>query len=224
MPEYPPRDRDPPPALQVDGVVCSRGDRPLFEPVSFTLTPGALVHIQGPNGRGKTTLMRAVAGLSWIAEGEIRWAGRRIGVLAEDYRREVVYVGHLNGIHGELTPIENLRFFGALEGLSRTDAEACAETALAKLRIAGRAELPAKYLSQGQRRRLALGRLLMTGRPLWLLDEPFAALDTRSVAELAGLIENHLRGGGLAALISHQDVPIAGMRQGLSLESVRRTA
>ncbi|MHB1587590.1 MAG: cytochrome c biogenesis heme-transporting ATPase CcmA [Acidiferrobacteraceae bacterium] len=205
------------PALEARGVVCARGDRPLFQPVSFTLEVGTLIHVQGPNGRGKTTLIRALAGLSWIAEGEVLWDGQRIERLGEDYRREVAYVGHLNGIHGDLTALENLCFFGALRGLSRTQALARGEAALVTLGIAGRGDLPAKFLSQGQRRRLALGRLLMGERSLWLLDEPFAALDTRSVDELAHLIAAHLAAGGRAVLISHQEVPIAGSRHTLPL-------
>jgi len=194
--------------LEGDGVGCSRGDRPLFEPVSFRLEPGALLQIRGPNGQGKSTLMRALAGLSWAARGEVRWSGERIRTLAEDYRREVVYVGHLNGLHGELTPLENLRFFASLEGLDRQDSTARAESALEQVRLSAHAELPSKFLSQGQKRRLALGRLMLTQRRLWLLDEPFAALDVRSTEELAQWIAAHLKNGGLTVLISHQEVAI----------------
>ncbi|MHB1951763.1 MAG: cytochrome c biogenesis heme-transporting ATPase CcmA [Acidiferrobacteraceae bacterium] len=210
--------------LEVKHVVCVRGDRPLFQPVSFTLAPGALIHIQGPNGRGKTTLMRAIAGLSWAAEGEILWAGQQILRLREDYRQEVAYIGHLNGVQGDLTPVENLRFFGALQGLSRAQARERAEAALITLGIAGSGDLPAKFLSQGQRRRLALARLLVGNQKLWLLDEPFAALDVRSVEELAHLIGHHLAAGGQAVLISHQEVPIAGDRQALSLLPPKRVS
>ncbi len=211
------------PSLEARAVVCVRGDRPLFQPVSFTLEAGTLIHVQGPNGRGKTTLVRSLAGLSWIAEGEVLWGGERIERLGEDYRREVAYVGHLNGVHGDLTALENLCVFGALRGLSRKHAVARAEAALVTLGIAGRGDLPAKFLSQGQRRRLALGRLLMGGQRLWLLDEPFAALDTRSVDELAHLIGEHLAAGGLAVLISHQEVPITGSRHALPLLPAPRT-
>lgn len=194
--------------LEAETVSCSRGDRPLFAPVSFSLKAGALLQVRGPNGQGKSTLMRALAGLSWAAQGEVRWSGERIRTLGEDYRREIVYVGHLNGLHGELTPLENLRFFASLEGLGRRAGTALAENALERLRLSAHAELPAKFLSQGQKRRLALGRLLLTGRRLWLLDEPFAALDVHSTGELAQWIGAHLAGGGLTVLISHQEIPI----------------
>ena len=208
--------------LEAQEVVCTRGERPLFEPVSFRLGPGQLLQIRGPNGRGKTSLLRALAGLSWIAHGTVRWQGETISRLGDDYHQELLYLGHLNGLHGELTALENLRFAGALtDGDSRL---ATAESALAQVRLSIVGDLGTRYLSQGQKRRVALARLYLSRARLWLLDEPFAALDMRSVEELAGCLGQHLRNGGSAVLISHQEVPILGDRQDLELEAARRRA
>lgn len=193
--------------LEVTGLGCLRGERRLFGGVSFQLNPGGLIWIQGSNGSGKTTLLRTLCGLTQAMAGEVRWRGETIQTLGEDYRRELTYIGHANGLKEDLSALENLRIAAQLagHGVSR-------ETVVAALHgsgLAGREHLPVKFLSQGQRRRAALARLRLThSHTLWLLDEPFNALDTHAVADMRQLIENHLEQGGMIALTTHQEVAI----------------
>ena len=186
---------------------CLRGDRRLFAGIGFRLGAGELLYLQGRNGSGKTSLLRMLCGLLPPAAGEIRWRGRPIGKLGEDYRRELCVLGHHNAIKEELTPLENLTTSAALAG-EALDAGAALD-ALELLGLAGREELACRYLSQGQKRRVALARLASERRPLWLLDEPFVALDAAAVELVAGLIGAHLQRGGLAVLTTHQPVEIA---------------
>ena len=186
---------------------CLRGDRRLFAGIGFRLGAGELLYLQGRNGSGKTSLLRMLCGLLPPAAGDIRWRGRPIGKLGEDYRRELCFLGHHNAIKEELTPLENLTTSAALAG-EALDAGAALD-ALELLGLAGREELACRYLSQGQKRRVALARLASERRPLWLLDEPFVALDAAAVELVAGLIGAHLQRGGLAVLTTHQPVEIA---------------
>jgi heme exporter protein A len=185
---------------------CVRGDRLLFRKLSFSVTPGELLHVRGQNGRGKTSLLRILCGLALPAAGEVRWAGHAIGELGEDYHRDIAYVGHLNGVQGELTARENLDFLCRL-GAGLADDNQLTDS-LTRLGLGRVARLPAKLLSQGQKRRLALARLLVLPRKLWVLDEPFTALDTHSTGVIAGLLQDHAAGGGMAVLTSHQDLPV----------------
>ncbi|MDA8191873.1 MAG: cytochrome c biogenesis heme-transporting ATPase CcmA [Gammaproteobacteria bacterium] len=195
----------------VHGLSCVRGDRTLFAGLSLTLDAGEAVHVRGPNGLGKTTLLRALCGLSRPMRGEIRWRGERISDLAEEFTAEVAYVGHLNGIQGELTAAENLRL--ASRVFTRRGCAGHSEgEALARVGLRAQADRPARHLSQGQKRRLALARLLVLRRPLWVLDEPFTALDVASVASLSSLIGEHMAAGGLALVVSHQAFDLPGIR------------
>ncbi len=189
--------------LDVTNLACVRGDRPLFSHLSFALRPGELVHITGANGSGKTTLLRTLCGLSRPAAGEIRWNGTGIHDLGDDYRAALAYVGHLNGIQGELTLRENLRVAAGIAGRNLAPDEALEQIGLTPWR-----DFPAKILSQGQKRRLALGRLLVAHKQLWILDEPFSALDVRSTEVMRTLLSRHLGTGGLIVLTSHQDIAI----------------
>jgi heme exporter protein A len=193
--------------LEIINMGCLRGERRLFGGVSFRLAPGGLIWIQGSNGSGKTTLLRTLCGLTQAMVGEVRWRGEPIQDMGEDYRRELTYIGHANGLKEDLSALENLRIAAQLAGHAVGTAAVVA--ALQASGLAGREHLPVKFLSQGQRRRAALARLrLAHAHALWLLDEPFNALDTHAVADMRQLMENHLERGGMIALTTHQDVAI----------------
>lgn len=192
--------------LTVSGLACSRGERQLFADVSFSLAAGEWLHVQGANGAGKTTLLRALVGLSPPAAGEIRWRG----VLAREaeLQRDLLYLGHQAAVKDDLTPLENLRFAAALDDAPLESSVALA--ALARLGLRGREHLPVRVLSAGQKRRVLLARLLTRRAPLWVLDEAFNALDSQAVQLLGELVGEHLAGGGLAVLTSHQPLPLPG--------------
>ncbi len=189
--------------LDVTNLACVRGDRPLFNHLSFALKAGEMVHITGANGSGKTTLLRALCGFSRPAAGEIRWNGADIHDLGDDYRGALAYVGHLNGIQGELTLRENLRVVAGIAGQNTAP-----DAALEQVGLLAYGDFPAKILSQGQKRRLALARLLVAHKLLWILDEPFSALDARSTEVMNALLSAHLTAGGMIVLTSHQDLAI----------------
>lgn len=193
--------------LEADNLECVRGERRLFAGLGFRLEAGELLYLQGRNGAGKTSLLRMIIGLLPPEAGEIRWKGQSIRSSGEDFRADLCYLGHLNAIKEELTPLENLLASAHLadETLSEDDAL----DALEQVGLAGREDLACKYLSQGQKRRVALARLVKERRPLWVLDEPFVALDVAAVDWLAGLISGHLQRGGLAVMTTHQLVGIA---------------
>jgi heme exporter protein A len=193
--------------LETSDLECQRGDRRLFAGLGFRLDAGELLYLRGRNGSGKTSLLRMLGGLLPPAAGEIRWRGQPIGKLGEDYRRELCFLGHHNAIKEELTPLENLLTTAALADEPLDEDQAL--DALETLGLAGREDLACRYLSQGQKRRVALARLVNERRPLWLLDEPFVALDVAAVDLVAGLIGAHLQRGGLAVLTTHQPVEIA---------------
>jgi heme exporter protein A len=193
--------------LEIINLGCLRGERRLFGGVSFRLAPGGLIWIQGSNGSGKTTLLRTLCGLTQAMVGEVRWRGEPIQDMGEDYRRELTYIGHANGLKEDLSALENLRIAAQLAG--HAVAPEAVVAALQGSGLAGREHLPVKFLSQGQRRRAALARLrLAHAHALWLLDEPFNALDTHAVADMRQLMEAHLERGGMIALTTHQDVAI----------------
>ncbi len=202
--------------LEVVDLECRRGDRRLFSDLCFRLPAGTLLHVRGRNGTGKTTLLRALCGLLAREAGQILWKGEDIAALGEDYRRDMLYFGHLNGIKSDLDAVENLRVAATLDG-DQTPDEALWD-ALARMGLAGFEDLPTRVLSQGQKKRVALARLLVSRAPLWILDEPFSALDTDAVDLLGALIGAHVDGGGLAVLTTHQEVPLtSGQVQRLQL-------
>jgi heme exporter protein A len=193
--------------LEVVGLGCMRGERRLFSGVSFRLNPGGLIWLQGGNGSGKTTLLRTLCGLTHAMAGEVRWQGEPIREAGEEFRRQLTYIGHANSLKEDLSAEENLRIAARLAGQPVTREELVG--ALHGMGLAGREHLPVKFLSQGQRRRAALARLrLAHPRPLWLLDEPFNALDTHAVAGMQHIMESHLAQGGMIALTTHQEVAI----------------
>jgi heme exporter protein A len=191
--------------LETLALGCERGGLRLFHNLGFSVASGGLLRVRGANGSGKTTLLRTLAGLSRPAAGEVRWRGNPAD---DDYRREMLFLGHAPAIKDELTVLENLEFSCRISGLDVSESRL--RNALESLGIARLADLPGRYLSQGQRKRAALARLALSAAvPLWLLDEPFAALDDDAIARVAALCAAHLAADGLLVLTSHQDVPIA---------------
>jgi heme exporter protein A len=196
--------------LSATDLACSRGERPLFSGLSFDLQAGDWLHVKGENGAGKTTLLRTLVGLSPADHGDVRWDGTHTRAMADDYRRHFVYLGHPPALKDELSPLENLRLALAVDGIDiDIDAPRLAG-ALHRLGLQGCESLPAHHLSAGQKRRVLLARLLLRPASLWVLDEPFNALDGPAVELLCTLIADHLRDGGIAVLTSHQPVPLPG--------------
>lgn len=188
-------------------LTCVRGERTLFEGLDFKLEAGVGLWVAGANGSGKTSLLRLLCGLAAPAAGEIRWHGEDIRSLREEYARNLVYIGHASAVKDDLTAHENLLTSATLGGVEveRDDAR----QALARIGLGGREDMPARFLSQGQRRRVVLARLLLSIRtPLWLLDEPFTALDRAAVDQLRATVAEHLAQGGLAVFTTHQEVEL----------------
>jgi heme exporter protein A len=192
------------PALELRDLGCVRSGRALFSNLSLAVPAGRLLRVTGANGAGKTSLLRMVCGLLMPASGEVLWRGTRIGTLREDFHRQLIYLGHAAALKDDLTATENLLTAARLAGGSPTEADAAAALNAAGLR--GLERSPVRALSQGQRRRVALARLVLgNDAALWVLDEPFNALDTHAAAWLVGLVSAHVAGGGVVLLTSHQN-------------------
>src|SRR6266571_4886946 len=193
--------------LDATNLECVRGNRRLFKNVSFSMRPGDLVQLIGPNSSGKTSLIRMLCGLLPPTSGEIRWRGKRISALGEEYYSAVTYLGHRHGAKDEFTALENLRVSSGLSGCEITHEQAM--DVLTRVGLHGRENLAARLLSEGQRRRLALARLLVCQTSLWLLDEVLTSLD-RTAGELIHLfIVEHLEKGGMAIVAAHQELELA---------------
>ncbi len=194
--------------LAVSNLKCVRGERPLFDGLGFRLDSGQLLHLRGANGAGKTSLLRLLCGLSRPEAGQILWNATPIDVQAEVFRQDLFYLGHHNALQEALTVDDNLAFYAALAGAEPNAADT--GSALERMGLRGCQRRLVRHLSQGQKRRVALSRLMLNRASLWVLDEPFVALDQNSITLLAGVIAAHLQGGGMAVLTSHQQVDIPG--------------
>jgi heme exporter protein A len=194
------------PTLEANALECVRGGRKLFQNLCFLLEPGELLEVSGSNGSGKTSLLRMLCGLLSPTAGEIRWQGANIQRLKEDYLKGLAYLGHANGVKAELSVSENLYISGCLAG-SHPSVEKIGAT-LEQMGLSRSEALPAKTLSQGQQRRLALARLLVSDKALWVLDEPLTALDSVGVRLVQSVLEEHLKGGGMAVLTTHQPLDV----------------
>jgi len=203
--------------LETADLCCVRGKRTLFDRLSWRAAPGTCVLVAGENGAGKTSLLRILTTQLAPDRGEVRWDGREIRALGEAFRARLAWVGHLNGIKDDLSALENLQLAAALAGQPASVVDATA--ALARLGLAGRARAAARQLSQGQKRRVALARLcLAAAAPLWILDEPFNALDASGVAIMLALIAEHTARGGIVVLTTHLEVTAALAPQRLDLD------
>jgi len=185
----------------------SRGERQLFSDVSVTVKPGTLLAVVGENGSGKTSFLRMLCGLLSPDCGEILWQGKDIRQLKELYSAQLTYVGHLNGIKDELTPVENLTLSASLAG--DESSSGVVQKALEAVGLAPSVHrLPTRVLSQGQKRRVALARLWLSTRPVWLLDEPFASLDVVATSYLTQRLQSHLINGGMVVVATHQEIAL----------------
>ncbi|AMO25040.1 heme ABC exporter ATP-binding protein CcmA [Ramlibacter solisilvae] len=190
--------------LSVRELACRRAGHAVFSGLSFDAAPGELVQVRGANGSGKSSLLRLLCGLLTPDRGEVRWRQRPVMAGDAGHARDVAYLGHSCGMSGELTVLENLRASLRVAGASRSDAQ-CRDI-LARLQLAGREGERLRRLSQGQRQRLALARVLLSGKSLWVLDEPHAGLDADGELALAQALAGHARSGGLAVVATHRDL------------------
>jgi heme exporter protein A len=195
--------------LSTHGLACERGERLLFKNLGFELGNGEALLVRGGNGHGKTSLLRILCGLSAPAAGEVRWRGEPVSQAHEQYGRDMAYIGHANGIKDDLTPLENLQLAAALRGRQLDVATATA--ALEQVGLSRCLDFPARVLSFGQRRRVALAGLMTASALLWILDEPLTGLDVHGVAMVEQMIRDHVVAGGLAIMTTHQPLALDGL-------------
>lgn len=191
------------PLLELRNLACERDERFLFAKLNARFYAGQVVQILGPNGSGKTTLLRILAGVSQDFHGEIEWQGQAIASARWEYANDLLYLGHLPGVKKSLTPLENLHWYAALQGGASNDQLLLA---LQHVNLAGYEDTPCYQLSAGQLRRVALARLQFSKARVWILDEPFTALDKAGVAQLEQQLSHHVANGGLVLVTSHQDI------------------
>jgi len=195
--------------LELRNVACERDERFLFAQLNASFYAGQVVQILGPNGSGKTTLLRILAGISKDFYGDIFWQSQPLNNVAWDYANDSLYLGHLPGIKKSLTPIENLRWYASVQG---GVADETLVNALGQVQLAGYENTPCYRLSAGQLRRVALARLAFSRAKVWILDEPFTALDKSGVSELEAHLMAHSANGGLVLVTSHQDINVPDLQ------------
>jgi heme exporter protein A len=194
--------------LEGRALTCVRDGRTLFENLDCRLKRGEVLRLEGANGAGKTSLLRILCGLALPRNGAVRWNGEDIHRCRGEYHEQLLYIGHCPGIKEELTPLENLRFFRSLGG--HAGERELQEAALHAIGLYGYEEVPVRVLSAGQRRRVALARLWLSTASLWILDEPFTAIDREGIRHLEERLADHVRRGGMLVITSHQSSLLEG--------------
>ena len=203
--------------ITIKNLSCERDERLLFQGLTTDFQAGQVVQIAGPNGAGKTTFLKILTGLSNLYEGEILWQGKKRDHYA--FYSSLLYLGHMPAVKSSMTALENLNWYFGLNGLKRSDAGKAVipdrklmQDALYKVGLKGYEDVPCFQMSAGQQRRVALARLYCSEAPLWILDEPFTAIDKKGVENLEGLIKAHTEKGGLVILTTHQPLKIENYR------------
>jgi len=192
--------------LEARALTCVRGERQLFSGLNLAISLGECLHVRGENGVGKTSLLRLLTGLSQPESGDVLWSGLSISKEPSTYHRELLFLGHRDALKEDLTALENLQLYATLDDVQLPVDKALG--ALWRFGLRGREYLPVNCLSAGQKRRVLMARMLTRQAKLWILDEPFNALDTHAVQALQGLIAEHIEQGGLVVLTSHQAVSL----------------
>lgn len=206
--------------LHVENLFCERDERILFEDLSFTLNAGEVIQIEGQNGSGKTTLLRILSGLSSNFEGDIYWQSEPIAEVRDQFLSDLLYFGHHPGVKAILTPEENLQWYAAMHpGID----ESKIALALEKVGLSGFEDVPCHTLSAGQNRRVSLARLYLSKARLWILDEPFTAIDKRGVAEKERLMLDHAEQGGSVILTTHHELGVSNQVRSLNLDELAGT-
>lgn len=198
--------------LEARDLACERDDRWLFQGLDLSIDPGEILRVEGPNGSGKTTLLKVLSGQLSDHEGELIWCGQPMRRMRTAFLANLLYLGHTSGVKAALTPLENLAWYQALCGdKSGEDARLAA---LEEIGLYGFEDVPSAQLSAGQQRRVALARLILTPRPLWILDEPFTAIDKQGVAALEQRLVAHTQAGGSVILTTHHELqPLGELRR-----------
>lgn len=204
--------------LSATGLYCERDERVLFSGLDFGISAGRVLQVQGSNGSGKTTLLRILCGLNADYEGSIFWEAQPVATMAGEFRAGMFYLGHAPGINKALTPLQNLRWFCANRGFAD---EAAIIAALHEFGLAAYGDIPCYQMSAGQQRRVSLARLPLSGAPLWILDEPFTALDRKAVADLEARIADHAGSGGAVILTTHHPLQLACPLEVINLDERR---